>query len=44
MAGDGIDFAFLRLGYRGYTQGALNTDTCYEANLQGCLLYTSRCV
>ena len=35
VAGDGIDFAFLRLGYRGYTQGALNTDTCFEANLQG---------
>lgn len=35
VAGDGIDFAFLRLGYRGYTQGALNTDTCFEANFQG---------
>ena len=35
VAGDGIDFAFLRLGYRGYTQGALNLDACFEANLQG---------
>ena len=35
VAGDGIDFAFLRLGYRGYTEGGLNVDTCYEANLRG---------
>lgn len=35
VAADGVDFAIIRLGYRGYTQGALNTDTCYEANFQG---------
>ena len=35
VAGDGIDFAILRLGYRGYTQGGLNVDACFEANLQG---------
>ena len=35
VAADGVDFAILRLGYRGYTQGGLNVDTCFEANLQG---------
>lgn len=34
VAGDGIDFAILRLGYRGYTEGGLNVDRCFEANLQ----------
>lgn len=32
---DGIDFAILRLGYRGYTQGALNLDPCFLKNLSG---------
>ena len=35
VAGDGIDFAILRLGYRGYTQGGLNVDARFEAYLQG---------
>ncbi|MBQ3496927.1 MAG: S-layer homology domain-containing protein [Oscillospiraceae bacterium] len=35
VAADGIDFAMLRLGYRGYIVGNLNTDAYFEANLQG---------
>lgn len=35
VAGDGIDFAMLRVGNRGYTQGGLNADGRFEANLTG---------
>lgn len=35
VAGDGVEFAFLRIGYRGYTEGALNLDTQFQANLEG---------
>ena len=34
VADSGITFAFVRLGYRGVTEGTLNTDRYYEANLQ----------
>ncbi len=34
-AADGVEFAILRLGYRGYTQGGLNLDPRFEENLQG---------
>ena len=37
VAADGIDFAILRLGYRGYTQGGLMMDSLFEQNLQGAL-------
>jgi len=37
VAADGIDFAILRLGYRGYTEGGLNMDSCFVQNLQGAL-------
>lgn len=37
VAGDGIDFAILRLGYRGYTEGGLMEDKLYAQNLQGAL-------
>lgn len=37
VASDGIDFAILRLGYRGYTEGGLFTDRTFEQNLQGAL-------
>lgn len=37
VAADGIDFAILRLGYRGYTEGGLFMDQTFEANLQGAL-------
>ena len=33
--GRGIDFAFLRLGYRGMTEGGLNVDATFEENYQG---------
>jgi len=32
-----IEFAFIQLGYRGYTQGALNIDSCFERNMDGAL-------
>ena len=35
VARDGIEFAFIRLGNRGATQGALSLDEHYQANLQG---------
>lgn len=31
----GVDFAILRLGYRGTTQGLLNVDEAFEQNFQG---------
>ena len=37
VAADGIDFAIIRLGYRGYTEGGLNMDQQFERNLQGAL-------
>ncbi|MCI8610186.1 MAG: hypothetical protein HFE73_11120 [Firmicutes bacterium] len=30
---DGVDFAMIRLGYRGYTQGMLKMDAYYEQNI-----------
>ena len=35
VADDGIEFAFIRVGYRGYTEGALHVDDYFEANLTG---------
>lgn len=37
VAGDGIDFAILRLGRRGGTEGGLFMDDCFEQNLRGAL-------
>lgn len=37
VAADGVDFAMIRLGYRGYTQGGLNLDNCFQQNMQGAL-------
>ena len=37
VAGDGIEFAMLRLGHRGYSQGGLFLDKTFEQNLQGAL-------
>lgn len=37
VASDGIEFAILRLGYRGYTEGGLFLDQNFERNLQGAL-------
>lgn len=35
VAGDGISFAMLRIGNRGYSQGGLQADTSFETNLTG---------
>lgn len=35
VAGDGIDFAYLRVGYRGYGTGAINADGQFSTNLSG---------
>ena len=32
VAGDGVEFALLRIGYRGGTEGRLNTDARFEEN------------
>lgn len=37
VAADGIEFAILRAGYRGYTEGGLFPDQNFEQNLQGAL-------
>lgn len=37
VAADGIDFAILRVGYRGYTEGGLFPDQAFAQNLQGAL-------
>lgn len=34
---DGVEFAFLRLGYRGATEGILHVDDTFEANYKGCI-------
>ena len=35
VASDGIEFAFVRIGYRGYTEGGLWADARYADNLDG---------
>jgi len=37
VAADGIDFAIIRCGYRGYTSGALNDDEKFVENISGAL-------
>lgn len=37
VAADGVDFAMLRLGHRGYTEGGLFLDQTFEQNLRGAL-------
>ncbi len=37
VAGDGVDYAFIRLGIRGATEGKLVLDTTYEDNMDGAL-------
>lgn len=32
---DGVDFAMIRLGYRGYKEGVIKMDARYEQNIQG---------
>lgn len=35
VAADGVEFVMLRIGYRGYSEGALNLDQQFEANYAG---------
>ncbi len=35
VAADGIDFAIIRAGYRGYTSGGLHEDKYFQANMNG---------
>ena len=37
VAASGIDFAIIRAGYRGYTEGVLMEDTYFHQNVQGAL-------
>lgn len=37
VAGSGIDFAMISVGYRGYTEGSLNLDTYFTDNIEGAL-------
>lgn len=37
VAADGVDFAMIRLGYRGYSKGVLQMDQWFEHNIQGAL-------
>lgn len=37
VAMTGIDYAYIRLGYRGYTEGGLFEDPWFKANIQGAL-------
>lgn len=35
VAADGVEFAFVRAGYRGYETGELHEDDCFRANIEG---------
>ena len=37
VARSGVQFAILRVGYRGYTQGAVQADACFARNLEGAI-------
>ena len=37
VAADGVEFVMIRLGYRGYTEGGLKADSCFQKNIQGAL-------
>lgn len=37
VAADGVQFAMIRLGYRGYTAGTLNLDARFVQNMEGAL-------
>lgn len=39
----GVQFAFIRAGYRGYGNGALKEDSCYKANLTGAKAVGLKC-
>ena len=37
VAASGVDYAYIRLGWRGYTEGGLFEDTFFHANMHGAL-------
>lgn len=37
VAASGVDYAMIRLGYRGYTEGVVNRDAFFTANINGAL-------
>lgn len=37
VAADNVDFAFVRMGFRGYGSGSMNTDSRYAENIRGAL-------
>ena len=37
VAADNVDFAMIRVGYRGYGTGSLNTDSRYAENIRGAM-------
>lgn len=37
VADDGVDFAMIRVGLRGYSTGGLNADAYYEENIRGAM-------
>ena len=37
VAASGVDYAYIRLGYRGYTEGGLFEDPYYKTNIEGAL-------
>ena len=37
VAKSGVQFAILRVGYRGYTEGAIQEDAYFEQNLEGAI-------
>ena len=37
VADSGVQFAILRVGYRGYTEGTIQEDTYFEQNLEGAI-------
>ncbi len=37
VAADGVDFAMVRAGFRGYSSGSLNTDAFYGKNIEGAM-------
>lgn len=36
VKGDGVEWAYIRMGYRGYTEGELFLDDKYEDNIEAC--------
>lgn len=37
VAADGVEFAIIRLGYRGYTEGTLQMDSRFQENIRGAM-------